>query len=149
MIINGVPVWRQVLVDVINRAPNLKVCGAAFHSQSALAKVRQWRPDLVLADILRLQDLGFIRQLHRRHPDLPILAFSLCDEEVYGPRALEAGACGYLNKNVGAEEFLSGIRKALRGRRVLSRDLARLLRHSHLAGFAKCGPGRVSRLCLV
>jgi len=127
-IVNGVSIWREALLNAINRAPDLEVCGLAFDELSAYEQVSRLRPHLILTEILRPQDLGFIRELHRRHPRLPILAFSFRDEEAYAPRALEAGACGYLMKDAGGDTLLAGIRKALKGRRVLSPVMAQRLR---------------------
>jgi DNA-binding NarL/FixJ family response regulator len=78
------------------------------------------KPDLVVTEILRAQDLGFIRNLHQRHPGLPILVFSFRDEGWYAPLALAAGADGYLMKGVSVAELVEGIRRILLGRMVLS-----------------------------
>lgn len=86
------------------------------------------RPDPVLSEILRPQDLGFVHELHRRHPRLPILAFSFRDEEAYAAQAVEVGARGYLMKGVRGNVLVAGIRKVLKGGLALSPHIAARLR---------------------
>lgn len=133
LIVNGAALWHDALVHLINHACDLQVCGEAFDETTALEQVGRLQPDLVLSEVLRPKDLGFIRELHRRYPQLPILAFSFRDEKSYAPRALEAGACGYLMKSVVGETLLTGIRKALEGRRVLSPGMAARLRRKNVS----------------
>jgi DNA-binding NarL/FixJ family response regulator len=113
------PLARLAVAQQLQQTPGLAVCG-------------QSRPDIVVTDII--QDLSFIRNLHRRHPRLPILVFSARDEACYAPRALEAGADGYLLKEGGRDLLVESIRHALAGRLVLSpqmryRLLAKCVKH--------------------
>ena len=124
LIVNGVTVWREAVTSRINRCPDLKVCGEVRGENIAIKRVTSLRPSLVLTEIMRLQDFGFIRELHHRHHRLPILAFSFRDEMAFAPLALEAGACGYLMKDVGGNTLVAGIRKALSGGVVLSPTMA-------------------------
>jgi DNA-binding NarL/FixJ family response regulator len=139
LVVDQFPVARQALSEWINRTPDLTLCGAAHTKAGALTAVTQLKPDVVVTEILDQQDLSLIRSLHRRHPRLPILVFSFRDEGWYAPRALEAGADGYLMKGVSIDGLVDGIRGTLEGRVVLSpRIRAQLLR--------KCfGGRRVSR----
>lgn len=140
-LVNGAAIWHEALTSLINRTFDLEVCGGAFDEKTAFEQVDRLQPDLVLSEILRPENLGFIRELHRRHPRLPILAFSFRDEESYAQRALEAGACGYLMKNIVGETLLGGVRKALKGRRVFSPAVAaRLQRKSVSLRPSRCAP---------
>jgi DNA-binding NarL/FixJ family response regulator len=108
------------------------VCGEALGEQAGLAMVGRLRPSLLLTEIVRAQDLGFIREVHRQHRRLPILVLSFRDEEAYAPLALQAGARGYLMKGVDGDTLVKGIRKALNGQMVLSPFMRRRLgRHGH------------------
>jgi DNA-binding NarL/FixJ family response regulator len=107
---------RRAAASWINRCPGLEVCGRAGGMAKAFRSINQLRPDVVVSEIMRPQDLGFIQELHRRHPSLPILVFSIRDEAEYAARAREAGACGYVMKDAGGDELVRSIRAVLRGR---------------------------------
>jgi two-component system, NarL family, response regulator FusR len=128
-LVDQFPVSRVAVSEWLKETPDLTVCGEADSPTRAVTAVADVKPDVVVTEILRQQDLGFIQILRARHPGLPILVFSFRDEEWYAPRALEAGADGYLMKGVSKDGLLEGIRGALAGRVVLSLEMrARMLR---------------------
>ncbi|MCU0784199.1 MAG: response regulator transcription factor [Verrucomicrobia bacterium] len=108
---------RRAAAHWINSSSGLKVCGMAGGVAGAFRAVKRLRPDIVVSEIMRPHDLGFIRELHRRHPGLPILVFSMQDAAVYAARAREVGASGYLMKDVGGEQLVHGIRAMLSRRK--------------------------------
>ena len=127
-LVDQFPITRLAVSEWLEQTPDLRVCGQADTEETALTAVRHLQPDLVVTEVLRQQDLGFIRSLHKRHPRVPILVFSFRDEEWYAPLALEAGADGYLMKGVSAAGLTDGIRATLEGRVVLSPQMrAKLL----------------------
>ncbi|HUA38873.1 MAG TPA: response regulator transcription factor [Candidatus Sulfopaludibacter sp.] len=132
LLVNGLTHWRYAIRNRINRTRDLKVCGEANGEQAGLSEIERLHPDVVLTEIMRPQDLAFIRELHRRYRHLPILAFSFRDEEAYAPRVLEAGARGYLMKSVDGDTLVAGIRMVLAGRVVLSRVMLVRLRGKKL-----------------
>jgi DNA-binding NarL/FixJ family response regulator len=102
--------------DWINRCPSLVVCGIADSVSAAFQAVQQLRPDVVVSEIMRQRDVHFIRNLHRLHPRLPILVFSIHEEAEFGALARQAGASGYLMKEAGGDELVRCIRAVLRKR---------------------------------
>jgi DNA-binding NarL/FixJ family response regulator len=134
LIVNGTKAWCEAISSRINRHPDLLVCGEALGEEAAFEMVRHLRPSLVLTEILRVHDLGFIREVHRRHHRLPLLVLSFRDEEAYAPLALQAGARGYLMENVAGTTLVNGIRKALNGRMVLSPVMRRRLGRDGTSG---------------
>jgi DNA-binding NarL/FixJ family response regulator len=127
-VVDQFPITRLAVSEWLGLTPDLGVCGEADDESTAFTALRHSKPDLVVTEVLHQQDLGFIRSLHERYPKVPILVFSFRDEEWYAPRALEAGADGYLMKGVSPAGLVDGIRAALEGRVVLSPQMrARLL----------------------
>jgi len=122
-LVDQFPISRLAVCEWLKHTPDLSLCGEADHEQAAFKALRQARPDIVVTEVLRQQDLGFIRDLHTRYPSLPILVFSFRDEEWYAPRALEAGADGFLMKGVSPSRLVAGIRATLEGRVVLSPEM--------------------------
>jgi DNA-binding NarL/FixJ family response regulator len=132
----GTPAVREAVASWINRSPDLRVGGHAVGEKAAFEQINRLRPDLVLTEMLRPEECGFIQELHRRHPRLLILVFSQRDEEAYAPLALEAGARGYLMKGVDGDTLVTGIRKVLNGQVVLSHAMGVHLRQH---GDSRCG----------
>jgi DNA-binding NarL/FixJ family response regulator len=128
-LVDQFPITRMAVSEWLKQTPDLSVCGQADTQDGALTAIGHLQPDIVVTEVLRQQDLGFVRNLHQRHPRLPILVFSFRDEEWYAPQALEAGADGYLMKGVSSAGLVDGIRATLEGRVVLSPQMGgRLLR---------------------
>jgi len=88
------------------------------------------KPDLVLVDI-SLPDkngLELIKDIAVFHPDLPVLVFSMHDEELFAERVLRAGGRGYMMKQEGGKKLMDAIRQVLSGRIYVSERIsARIL----------------------
>jgi DNA-binding NarL/FixJ family response regulator len=124
---------RLSVADWLRRTDDLAVCGHTDSPDSGLKAIRKLKPDIVVTEMSSLRDFYFIQKLHREQPRLPILVFSSGNNSWAAPRALEAGADGYLLKGAHAEGLVDGIRRALEGRVVLGqRDRYQLLK--------KCSP---------
>ena len=111
------PVVRQGLALLINREPDLRVCGDAEEAHSALEGIDTLKPDLVVVDIsLNGPDgLDLLKSVRTRDPNLPVLILSMLDELLYAERALHAGANGYIMKQEATEQVLIAIRRILDG----------------------------------
>ena len=130
LVVDDHPIVRQGLALLINREPDLMVCGEAEEAHSAAQAIASLRPDIVLLDIsLGGPDgLELLKQLRARDADLPVLILSMHDESIYAERVLRAGANGYIMKQEATELVLTAIRRILAGQvyvpdRVASRML--------------------------
>jgi DNA-binding NarL/FixJ family response regulator len=101
----------------------------AANGRDALALARAERPDLVILD-LNLPGLGgleLIRRLMQEEKPPRILVFSMHAEPLYAVRALEAGATGYLSKNVSPDELLAAVKRVGAGGRYVEGEIAQAM----------------------
>lgn len=105
---------RSAAAQWINASGALRVCGLAGGMAKALREIDRLRPDIVVTEIMRPQDLGFIQELHRRQAHLPILIFTIQEKALFKGRAEKAGAAGYVMKGAGGNRLVQSIRAVLR-----------------------------------
>jgi DNA-binding NarL/FixJ family response regulator len=120
------PVVRNGLAGVIAQQPELALVAEAANGRQALEKYREHRPDVVLMD-LRMPDMdgvSAIGAIREEFPDARILALTTYEGDVDIHRALEAGARGYLIKDMLLTDVLSAIRAVHRGERVIPMAVA-------------------------
>ena len=125
-VIDDHPIVREGLTQLINREPDLSVCGVAEDVYEALRLMEVLKPDIAIADIsLKGSDgIELIKNLKTRMPGLPVLVLSIHDESFYAPRALRAGARGYIMKQEATENVLVAVRRVLSGEVYLSERMA-------------------------
>ena len=114
------------LTQLINREPDLSVCGVAEDAYAALKSMEVLKPDIAIADIsLKGADgIELIKNLKTRMPTLPVVVLSIHEETFYAPRALRAGASGYIMKQEATENVLVALRRVLGGGVYLSERMA-------------------------
>jgi DNA-binding NarL/FixJ family response regulator len=132
MVVDDHPIVRQGLGLLINREPDLVVCGEAEEAMGALHVLSSSRPDVLIVDIsLSGPDgIDLLKNIRATHPTLPVLILSMHDESVYAERALRAGANGYIMKQEATENVLVAVRRILSGEIYVSARIAnQMLRH--------------------
>ena len=137
--LDGHPVPRHGLAQLIKRHTDLTLVGIAETPLEALEMIASTGPDAVISDVaLNTSDgLDFIRTIKDKHPRIAVLVFSHQDETVYAPRALRAGAKGYIMKDEPVEIVLEAIRTVLSGDIYLSGRMARRM-YSQLVNGENC-----------
>lgn len=107
----------------------LQVVGEGDSGESALKLARELKPDVVLMDV-KMPGIGGLeatRKLLRSHPDIKVVAVTVCEEDPFPTRLLQAGAAGYLTKGAGLDEMVQAIRLAFAGQRYISPQIAQQL----------------------
>jgi two-component system NarL family response regulator len=112
-------IFRMGLKSLLNNAPDIVVAGEATTGNQTIEKFKDLHPDVVVLD-LRMPDGGGIHALagiREACPDAKVLVLSSYanEEEVY--QALQAGASGYVLKDVGPDELTGAIRQVSSGKR--------------------------------
>ena len=117
---------REGLRALLTAIPDIEVVGEVRTGREAQWQVLQLDPDVVLMDIA-MPDLNGIeaaRLIHAKCPAVRIVMLSMHATAEYVYRAFEAGASGYLLKEVAVEEVITAVRTVHEGRRYLSPAVA-------------------------
>jgi NarL family two-component system response regulator LiaR len=119
---------------------DLELAGEASDGAEAIQMAATCHPDVILMDVLMpgMDGISATREIHRKYPQMKIVALTSFSEQNMVQGALQAGAIGYLQKNVTALELGNAIRSAYAGRMTLSPEAAEVLANSvtqaHLPG---------------
>jgi DNA-binding NarL/FixJ family response regulator len=131
LVVDDHPMMRAGLMQLIDKQPDMEVCGEAGGPPEALKLIVRCRPDLIIVDISMkgASGLEFIRDVSALHSEIPMLVVSMHDEKVYAERSIRAGACGYIMKEESAEHLIAALHRVLEGGIFLSKTMsARLLK---------------------
>ncbi|GAA1796870.1 response regulator transcription factor [Brevibacterium celere] len=114
---------------ILDAAPDIDVVGSAHSGEEALEKVALHFPDLVLMDI-RMPGIGGIEAMERltngvRPPK--VVALTSFDTDDYLFRALDAGAVGYILKDIGPTALAEAIRRVHDGESFLSPQATKMM----------------------
>jgi DNA-binding NarL/FixJ family response regulator len=107
----------------------LQVVGEACTGEEALLKARELKPDVVLMDV-KMPGIGGLeatRKLMRSHPNIKVVAVTVCEEDPFPTRLLQAGAAGYLTKGAALDEMVQAIRLVFAGQRYIDPQIAQQL----------------------
>src|SRR6202051_5068333 len=117
LIVDDHPIVRQGLRRVMENEDDLTVGGEAETARDARTAIKEFSPDVMIADISLKQGDGIelVRDVRAHYPQLPILVLSMHDETIYAERMLSAGANGYIMKQAASEQFLVSLRRVLDG----------------------------------
>ena len=136
LLVDDHAVVRFGIAQLINRQPDLIVCGEEEDASNALTAIERLKPDLVIADISLKESSGLelMRNIKALHPGLPMLVVSAHDESMYAEIAFRAGALGYLMKQEALERIPTAIRRVLSGNIYVSDPLAARMLQQQVRG---------------
>lgn len=137
MIADDHTIVRRGLTQLLSLDPQMKVTCEAKDGNEALAYVRDNHVDVVVLDLSMpgRGGLDTLKEIKRVAPRVGVIVLSMHPTDQYAVRVLKAGASAYINKETAPEILIDAIRKAARGERYISPDVAELL-----ADFVEHGP---------
>ena len=126
LLVDDHPILRRGVAELINGELALEVCGEAATLAEAYSMVTKLKPDLVIVDVSLDGNNGveLMKELSYRWPELPLLTYSMHDEQTYAERALRAGSKGYVMKQQPPEVLLEAIKEVLKGKIYLSEQMS-------------------------
>jgi len=140
VVVDDQAVVRQGFVSLINTVADMEVIAEGTNGQQAIDLYREHRPDIMLIDLRMpvLSGVEAIAAIRREFPGARIIVLTTFDgdEDIY--RSLQAGAQGYLLKDVFFEDLEEAIRKVHSGSKkipaVVAERLAERMSGSDLTG---------------
>ena len=120
---------RTGLATFIRVKADLELVGQARDGQEALRLCEQFQPDVVLMDLVmpRMDGMAATRAIRERWPQIQVIALTSFQEQELVQDALQAGAIGYLLKDVSIDDLAKAIRAAHAGRPTLAPEAAQAL----------------------
>lgn len=117
------------IAGMLEAFDDLELVGEAINGVEALAMCQAVEPHVILMDLAMpdMDGITAIREILRQSPEICIIALTNFEDSDRVSRALEAGANGYLLKNVTAQELAAAIRSTYCGRVTLAPEAAQAL----------------------
>jgi DNA-binding NarL/FixJ family response regulator len=117
LVVEDHPLFRAMLVQLIEQELGMTVCGQADNIRDAMTLTGQTLPDAAIVDVTLPGSSGleFIKDLKTRNIGVPVLVVSMHEERLYAERVLRAGAKGFISKEASPAEVVAAIRKVLAG----------------------------------
>jgi two-component system, NarL family, response regulator LiaR len=138
MIVDDHALVRSGLEAFLLVHKDLTLVAQARNGQQALDLCAEARPDVVLMDLLMpgMNGVEATRKMKQLFPHIQVIALTSYKDQELVQGVLQAGAIGYLMKDVSTEELANAIRSAASGRPTLSPEAAQALIHLSMKGAA-------------
>jgi len=129
MLVDDHAVVRSGLGAFLLAFDDLELVGEAGGGEEAVRLCEQLQPDVVMMDLVMpgMDGAAATRAIRERWPQVQVVALTSFKEKDLVEGALQAGAIGYLIKNVSADELADAIRAAAAGRPTLAPEAAQAL----------------------
>ncbi len=120
---------RKGLIVLLENFDDIEVVGEASDGEMALAQCRKTHVDVVLMDMImpRMDGITAVREIRASAPGTHVIMLTSFSEEQNVQDALQAGAIGYLMKNISGDELAAAIRRASEGQSTLAPEAAQAL----------------------
>jgi DNA-binding NarL/FixJ family response regulator len=126
MAVDDHDVVRTGIKAIVANQSDMAVVAEAADGSDAVAMYDQCAPDVVLMDLRmpRMDGITATRAIIDAHPEARVVALTSYEGDADIYRALDAGACGYLIKDMTGPEVVAAIRTAAAGKRVIPPGVA-------------------------
>lgn len=156
MIVDDHEVVRLGLSSLLSRQPGWEVVAEAGSEAEAVRKADEYKPDVIVMDI-RLQEGNGIeacRTIIRQHPQTKVIMLTSFVEDELLFSAIDAGAAGYVLKQVGNEDLIRAIETVAQGEALLDpsvtgRVLAKLRESTRSTAFSDLTEQELRVLALI
>ena len=129
LIVDDHPLFRKGVIQLIQAAPEFRFVGEAAGGREGIQLARQLHPDMILLD-LNMKDMNgveVLKTLKDEGLDSRIIMLTVSDQAEDLMATLQAGADGYLLKDMEPEDLMQQLGEAARGKITISERLTQLL----------------------
>ncbi|HRQ36996.1 MAG TPA: response regulator transcription factor [Chloroflexota bacterium] len=135
MIVDDHAIVREGLTMLLNEETSIEVVGEARDGAEAVRRVASLKPDVVLMDLVmpELDGIAATAQIRQTYPYCQVLVLTSFAEDQRVPDAIQAGAIGYLLKDVLKADLLNAIHAAAQGKPTLHPEAQRQLMQQMMA----------------
>jgi len=118
---------RESLREYLEKDPEFEVIGEAGDGEQMVALTEELQPDIIVADVAmpKLNGIEATKKIKEKNIPVPILILTAYDADQYIFSLLEAGAAGYLLKDISGKELIDSIRRVSKGDSVLHPTVVR------------------------
>lgn len=129
MIVDDHAVVRSGLGAFLSAMPDMVLVGEAENGDEAVLRCGRLHPNVVLMDLMMpiVDGVAATERIRKSHPETQVIVLTSFQEDALVRNALNAGAVGYLMKNVSATELANAIRAAHQGKMTLAPEAAQAL----------------------
>lgn len=159
LLVDDHEVVRLGLATLLHDVPCVSAVGEAGSAEEAIQAVQKFKPDVVVMDIRLPGESGIeaCRQIKAEHPKVNVLMLTSYAEDSLVFKALEAGASGYVLKQVGNQQLINALEGTCKGESVLDPQITQKLidrvrqyeRTQHRGAFENLTAREVEVLALV
>lgn len=129
LIVDDHSMVRRGLATILKIKPDLELVGEASNGREAVELCADLRPDVVLMDLMmpEMSGAAATAAIREQWPHVQIIALTSFQEKELVREVLQAGAIGYLLKNVSANDLAAAIQEAHAGRSTLAQEAIQAL----------------------
>jgi two-component system nitrate/nitrite response regulator NarL len=129
LIVDDHPLFRKGVIQLIQAAPEFRFVGEAASGGQGIELARRLQPDMILLD-LNMKDMNgveVLKAIKDEGLDARVIMLTVSDQAEDLMAALQAGADGYLLKDMEPEDLMQQLAEAARGKITISERLTQLL----------------------
>lgn len=135
VVVDDHEIVRSGIVSLLAGIEGVKILAEASSGETAVKYCQEFNPDIVLMDV-RMPGIGGLQatiNIVRFCPQTKVIALTVCNDDLFPTKLLQAGAHGYLTKNTNKEEIRVAIQSVMKNKRYISPEIASKIALRHLA----------------
>jgi len=125
LVVDDHKIIRDGISSLLHDQPEYTVVAEASNGREALAVLAKTKIDIAIVDINmpEMNGIDCTREINEKFEDTRVIALTMHSEEIYLTKMIEAGAVGYILKNLGKKELLSALSAVVDGKHYYSPEI--------------------------